>query len=70
MKFEITIYNQEVRDLLAANRKHDFLNDVWAERNYVEIEASNMDEAKKTANRRYPENQGYVVLEVIQTSEF
>jgi hypothetical protein len=70
MKFEITVFNQEVKDLLEQNQKHEFLNDVWAERNYIEIESSSMDQAKKTANRRYPKNQGYVVEEVIQTSEY
>lgn len=70
MKFEVAVFNQEVKDLLAKNHKHEFLNDVWAERNYIEIEAFSLDEAKKTANRRYPKDQGYVVEEVVQTSEY
>lgn len=70
MKFEVAIYNQEVKDLVAKHHKHEFLNDVWAERNYIEIEAASMEEAKKTAKRRYPKNQGYVIEEVMQTSEF
>lgn len=63
--FEIAIYNQEVRKLVAEGRRHRNLSDAWAETHYIEVKARSQQEARAQVARRYPAENGYVIEEVI-----
>jgi hypothetical protein len=63
--YEIAIYNEEVRKLVADGRRHRHLSDAWAETHYIEIKADSPEEARAKVARRYPAENGYVIEEVI-----
>ena len=60
-KFEIGLYNEEVRQRLKEGLRHRDLADSWGDIHYFEIEAEDAEEAKQKISRRYPPNRGYVI---------
>ena len=61
-KFEIVIYNKEVRKALDRMQPNDTgLEDKWAENNYIVIQTRTRDDAKREVARRYPEERGFVI---------
>lgn len=67
--FEISIYNQEVRDLVKTGESHRQLDDSWSENRYLQIEAENEEKATTGLRRRYPEAKGYVFTSVIKFAD-
>lgn len=65
--FEIAIFNREVRDLIAEGEHHKQLKDSWADLNYIEIRADNATEAKRKIFKRYPEEKGFEISQVIES---
>jgi hypothetical protein len=63
-KFEVGVFNKEVRDALADGGHHNFLDDEWADIHWIEIVAGNEVEAQQRARRKYTERAGYVITEV------
>ncbi len=63
--YEIAIYNQEVRKLVADGRRHRNLADAWADTHYIEIKANSQEEARAKLASRYPAENGYVIEEVL-----
>ena len=66
-KFEITIYNKEVREKVEAGEHHRDLTDEWADFQYVEIEADTEQQARARAESRYPNARGYVIDDIRKT---
>ena len=60
-KYEIAVYNEEVRKLVREGKRHRRLRDDWADVHYIEIEADNEASARTKASTRYPSEQGYVI---------
>lgn len=63
--YEIAIYNQEVRKLVADGSRHRDLSDAWADIHYIEVKANSPQEARAKVASRYPAKNGYVIEEVI-----
>ncbi len=63
-KFEITVYNKEVREKVEAGGHHRDLTDDWADFQYIEIEADTEEKARARAEDRYPNTQGYVIDDI------
>jgi hypothetical protein len=61
--FEVAIYNEEVRATLEKGKRHQ-LDDRWAETHYVEIKANSEQEARSKMVRRYPPDDGYVIVDI------
>ena len=60
--FEIRIHNSKVRAALQSGQSNDTLfDDSWADTRFVEIQALKSDFARQVAERRYPEDQGFVI---------
>ena len=68
-KFEVIVYNQEVRRLIDEERHHRHLADSWADNHHEEIAAETAEGARAKAERRYPAHQGFVIVEVIPMDE-
>lgn len=61
-KFEIVVYNREVRLALDKMQPNETgLEDKWAENNYIVIDIKSADEARREAKKRYPEERGFVI---------
>lgn len=62
--FSIGIYNQEVRRAHMMGEKHRQLDDKWGDINYLELQASNEDEVRRTMMRKFPPERGFVIESV------
>ncbi|MEX2642821.1 MAG: hypothetical protein WD270_05165 [Acetobacterales bacterium] len=63
-RYEVALYNKDVRERVNADRRHSFLDDSWADVRYIEIKAESEDDVYAKLRRRYPEDQGFVVESV------
>jgi len=66
--FEITIFNKDVREKVEAGERHRQFPDVWADFQYVEIEASNEEQARARIEVMHPGVQGFVIDDVRKIS--
>ena len=64
--YEVLVYNRVVRARVEKGFHHRHLADSWADVQHVEITAKDEDDARRKAVMRYPENQGYVINEIIE----
>jgi len=67
-KFEVIVYNKEVREKVKEGERHRQFTDDWADLHYIEIDASNEANAKERAESRYPSEQGFVIESVQSTN--
>ena len=63
-KFEITIYNKEVREKVEAGERHKRFPDTWADFQYIEIEAANEEQARADVEVMHPSVQGFVIDDI------
>ena len=64
--YEVTVYNRAVRARVEKGFHHRNLSDDWADNQLIEITAKDADDARRKAETRYPESQGYVIVEVLE----
>lgn len=60
-RFEVVVYNRDVRELVARHERHKDLKDAWAENHYQEVRATSEDEARRKIEVRHPAHKGFVV---------
>jgi hypothetical protein len=65
-KYEVTVYNREVRQKVEDGGHHEHFTDDWADFRYIEIRAANEDQARARLEDRYPAKQGFDIDSVIE----
>lgn len=65
-KFDVAIFNAEVRRLLKIGERHRHLKDEWADLHYIQVEAADAEAARAKASIKYPAAQGYVIDHVVK----
>ena len=60
-KFEVIVYNEEVRQKIKDGEHHRQFTDDWADFHYIEIDADNEKQARFKIVARYPPEQGFVI---------
>lgn len=68
-KFEVTIFNKQVRDKVEDGEHHPHFTDDWADFRYVEIRAENEDQARAQVKARHPPERGFVIDNVVKVEE-
>ena len=68
-KFEVTVYNKEVREKVKEGERHSRFTDDWADIHYIEIDASDENQARNRAEARYPSDQGFVIDSIQKSLE-
>ena len=68
-KFEITVYNAEVREKVKLGEHHPRFTDDWADFRYVEFRAETEEKARGMAEARYPPDDGFVIDSVHNQEE-
>ena len=63
--FEVGVYNREVRQLVEIGASHPMYNDSWADLSWIEIRADDLESAKRRARVKFPEAQGFVVVDIM-----
>lgn len=61
LTFEITIYNEEVRDLVSKGESHKTFTDDWGDSHYIEYKAEDEAGAIAKCLHRYPAEDGFVI---------
>jgi hypothetical protein len=59
--YEISVYNKEVRSLVKENQSHKHYDDHWADCQLHDVVAADEAEARRLADERYPESDGFVI---------
>jgi hypothetical protein len=65
-KYEVVIYNEEVRKLVKMGDKHDRFEDSWADTHYIDVLAPGEEIARAKIEKQYPAHQGFVIVEINQ----
>ncbi len=65
-KFEVAVYNREVRQKVADGERHKRFTDDWADIRYIEIEADNEEQARALVEVMHPNVQGFVIDEFLE----
>ena len=68
-KFEVTVYNEEVRQKIKEGEHHYRFTDDWADFHYIDIDAADESQARKRTEDRYPADQGFVIDSVLKSLE-
>ena len=66
-KFEVAVYNAEVRQKVGDGMRHSRFNDDWADMQYIEIVAINEEQARAKFEEMHPSDQGFVIDDVMET---
>lgn len=68
-KYEVTVFNKQVREKVENGEHHEHYTDDWAEFRYVEIRALNEDQARSQVNGRFSPENGFVIDSIIMLQE-
>ena len=63
-RFEVSLYNQQVRDRLKDNQELGVFDERWANIHRQVVWAEDAAAAKTLAAKRYPPEQGFVIAKV------
>lgn len=64
LKFEATIYNEEVRAYMKSGQLHPSLYPGWAYQNIITVDAETVEEARSRISNDYPEDAGFVLMSI------
>ena len=62
--YEVMIYNRVVRARVEKGLHHRNLSDDWADVQHIELTAKDAEGARRKVAARYPESQGYEIIEL------
>ncbi len=65
-KFEVGVYNKEVREAMRQGDRHRELKDDWADIHWIEVFAIDEEAAREKVMHRFPPERGYVITEVVR----
>ena len=63
-KFEVALFNEEVRVLVKQGESHEGFEDSWADTHYVEVNAPNEEMARGRIEKQYPAHRGFVIEQI------
>ena len=64
-KFEVAIFNQDVRDLVKSGEEHERYEDNWADLHYISILAPDEDVARAKIEKQYPAQNGFRITQIV-----
>ena len=62
--YEVTVFNQAVRDAMKEGERHLFFKDDWADIHWIEMRAYTPGAARKKIEDRYPSFRCYVITDI------
>lgn len=69
-RFEISIYNQQVRELDRENKDHPNFARDWAHLHFLTYEAESEAGAIQQVQKRHPERKGFVIDKIVEIKEY
>jgi hypothetical protein len=61
IKYEVAIYNADVRECVEAGDRHRDLSDDWADMHYIIVEADDEKTVRAQMEKKYPSERGFVI---------
>lgn len=65
-KFEVSLYNKDVRKANQQGDQHELYEDSWSDLHYVETNAPDEAAARARIEKQYPSHRGFVIENVSQ----
>ncbi len=69
-RFEVSIYNQHVRELDEQNKNHPNYSSEWAHLHFLTFEGENEDDIIRQVRKKHPERKGFIIDKVVELKEF
>ncbi len=60
-KYEIAIFNAEVRDFVKRGESHERYEYSWADTHYIDVIAPGEEMARAKIEKQYPRHRGFVI---------
>ena len=64
-RFEVSLYNQEVRTLVRGNQGPPHFDARWADQRVLDVVARDENEARRVIAERFPPEDGFVITDVM-----
>lgn len=61
--FEVAIFNDRVRQAVKNNESCEY-SDEWADVRYIEVSASNEQDARRKILSKYPKHKGFIIQSI------
>ncbi|MCF8474320.1 MAG: hypothetical protein K9G26_06440 [Emcibacter sp.] len=68
--FEVSIYNEQVRELDKLNKEHPNFSRDWARLHFLSYEARDENDVIQQVRRRHPERKGFVIDKIVEIKEY
>lgn len=69
-RFEVSLYNKDVRKFEEQNKVHPNFNSDWAHLQFFTYEGESERDILEQVRRKYPERKGFVIDKVVQIKEY
>ena len=69
IKYEVAIYNKDVRQQVKMGERHKEFTDDWADIHYIVVSASSDADARAKISVKYPAAKGFVIEQVAKAPE-
>jgi len=69
-RFEVSLYNKQVRECDEQDKEHPNFNRTWANLNYLVYEGKNEQEIMDQVRKRHPERKGFVIDKIVEIKEY
>lgn len=63
-RYEVAVFNAEVREAMRMGERHPFLKDDWADIHWIEVLAYTSQAARQKVEVRFPPTRGYVITDI------
>ncbi|PCI33575.1 MAG: hypothetical protein COB54_04585 [Alphaproteobacteria bacterium] len=69
-RFEVSIFNQQVREMSKQNKDHPNFNSDWAHLQFFTFEGETEEEALQKIRLKYPERKGFIIDKIVEVLEY
>ncbi|WP_339865693.1 hypothetical protein [Paremcibacter congregatus] len=69
-RFEVSLYNKDVRKMLEQNKDHPNFNRDWAHLQFFTYEGETENDILEQVRKKYPERKGFVIDKVMEIKEY
>ncbi|MBL4612611.1 MAG: hypothetical protein JKY91_02605 [Emcibacter sp.] len=68
--FEVSIYNQQVRELDRQNKDHPNFTRDWAHLHFLSYEGESEEDVIQQVRKKHPERKGFIIDKIVELKEY
>ncbi len=69
-RYEVSLYNQQVRDMDKENKDHPNFAREWAHLHFLTYEGETENDVIQQVQKRHPERKGFVIDKIVEIKEY